>query len=91
MFESVIKAKHIDGYKIWLTFDDGSAGEIDLTRSLKNRGGVFRPLRNMEYFKKFKIENDTLSWNNGADLAPEFLYEMLKKETKNKTNLTKHA
>ena len=41
MFESVVNAKHIDGYKVWIAFDDGKSGEIDLTKVLKGRGGVF--------------------------------------------------
>lgn len=82
MFESVINAKHIDGYKVWIAFDDGKKGEIDLTNKLKNRGGVFEPLQNINYFKNFKIENDTLSWENGADLAPESLYELLIQQNK---------
>lgn len=77
MLESVIKAKHIKDYKVWVAFDDGKSGEIDLTSTLKNRGGVFIPLQDINYFKNFRIENDTLSWENGADLAPESLYELL--------------
>ena len=77
MLESIIKAKHIKDYKVWIAFDDGQEGDIDLTKTLKNRNGVFKPLQDINYFKNFKIENDTLSWENGADLAPEFLYELL--------------
>ena len=82
MFESVIKAKHISDYKVWISFDDGREGEIDLTKTIKGRNGVFQPLQNINYFKNFKIENDTLSWENGADLAPESLYELLKQQNK---------
>ena len=82
MFEAVISAKHIENYKIWIAFDDGKEGEIDLTQKLKNRGGVFQPLQDINYFKNFKIENDTLSWENGADLAPESLYELLTQQNK---------
>ena len=77
MFESLIKAKHIKDYKVWIVFDNGKKGEIDLGKKIKNRGGVFKPLQDINYFKNFKIENDTLSWENGADLAPESLYELL--------------
>lgn len=84
MFESVIKAKHVKDYKIWIAFDNGVEGEIDLTEKIKNRGGVFQPLQNQNYFKNFKIKNDTLSWESGADLAPESLYELLNKQNQNK-------
>lgn len=82
MFESVINAKHIKNYKVWIAFDDGKEGEIDLAKKLKNRGGVFEPLQDIDYFKNFKIENDTLSWKNGADIAPETLYELLIQQNK---------
>ena len=80
MFESVIKAKHIKDYKVWITFDNGMEGEIDLKQKLKNKKGVFTPLQDINYFKNFKIKNDTLSWDNGADLAPESLYELLNQQ-----------
>jgi hypothetical protein len=84
MFESVIKAKHIKDYEVWIAFDNGKKGRVDLASQLKNRGGVFKPLQDIKYFKNFKIENDTLSWENGADLAPESLYELLKQQNKKK-------
>lgn len=82
MFESVVKAKHIKNYKVWISFDNGKSGEIDLAEKLKNRGGVFEPLQDIKYFKNFKIENSTLSWENGADLAPESLYKLLNQQNK---------
>ena len=51
--------------------------KLILKKKIKNRGGVFKPLQDINYFKNFKIENNTLSWENGADLAPESLYELL--------------
>jgi hypothetical protein len=71
----VIKAEYITGYTIKLEFRDGTVGEIDLTSVLW--GPVFEPLRNIEQFKQFRIDEDfhTLVWPNGADLAPEFLHE----------------
>ena len=77
MFKHVIKAKYIADYKIWLAFNDGLEGEIDLEEKLSKKNGIFIPLKDINYFKNFKIINDTLSWENGADLAPESLYELL--------------
>ncbi len=82
MLESVIKARHVKDYKVWIAFDDGKEGEIDLEKKIKNRGGVFAPLQDISYFKNFKIRNSTLSWKNDADLAPESLYELLKEQNK---------
>jgi hypothetical protein len=68
-------ATYVSGFVIKLTFRDGTVGEVDLEHELE--GPVFEPLRDVEQFKKFHIDPEfhTLIWENGADLAPEFLYE----------------
>ena len=69
--------KYVSDYKIWLKFDDGKQGHIDLKDELW--GEVFTPLKDKKYFKKVKLQKElnTICWENGADLAPEFLYEKL--------------
>ena len=85
MFNYLVKkAKYIEGYKVWLTFADGKSGEVDLTQKLKNRGGVFEPLQDVNYFKNFEIIGSTIAWKNGAELAPESLYELFNQQNKNK-------
>jgi hypothetical protein len=78
MFLHVKEAKYLHDYVIWLRFNDGAIGEIDLEGELE--GEVFSPLRDMELFKKFKVDRDieTIVWENGADLAPEYLYDHMK-------------
>jgi len=73
MFIHVNEAKYINGYKIWLSFNDGSQGEIDLSSELY--GEIFEPLKDISFFMSFNLEGHTLSWSNGADFAPEFLRE----------------
>lgn len=75
MYPHVVEAKHTYGHSVWVRFDDGACGEIDLSGALD--GPIFEPLRNLDYFKSFSIEGYTLAWPNGADFAPEFLYEKL--------------
>ncbi len=76
MFLHVKDAKYLRDYVIWVRFNDGTEGEIDLSSELS--GPVFEPLKKVEFFKRFKINCHTLSWENGADFAPEFLKELLK-------------
>ncbi|NUM55495.1 MAG: DUF2442 domain-containing protein [Candidatus Hydrogenedentes bacterium] len=76
MFPHVMDARHIRGYTVWVRFDDGSEGEIDLLDALD--GTVFEPLRDVRFFRQFLIDGNTLAWPNGVDFAPEFLYERLK-------------
>ena len=65
-------------YVIWLRFNDGAEGMVDLKDEL--HGEVFEPLKQVERFKSFKVDPDleTIVWDNGADLAPEFLYDKMK-------------
>jgi hypothetical protein len=75
MILHVIEARYVAGHKVWLLFNDGASGEIDLSDALG--GPVFQPLRDIAYFKRFKLRFHTLSWDNDADFAPEFLREKL--------------
>lgn len=73
MFLHVTDAKYIKDYTIWAKFNDGTSGNVDLSSELDM--GVFKPLQVIDYFKNFKIRGHTLSWDNGADFAPEYLHE----------------
>ncbi len=72
----VTKAKHIDQFELEIGFSDGKVFQVDLSGSLS--GEVFEPLRVVDEFKKFRVDSelDTVVWENGADFAPEFLYEL---------------
>ncbi len=61
-------------YRLRLTFDDGTVGEVDLA-GLEWRG-VFESLRDPEYFARVAVDAEagTVTWPNGADMAPEPLY-----------------
>jgi hypothetical protein len=71
----VIEVRYIRDYTLWLKFEDGTEGEVDISRSF--RGPVFEPLRNLEYFRQVRVDPElgTIVWPNGADVAPETLYE----------------
>ena len=72
MFLHVLEARYVRDYAVWVRFSDGTAGEVDLEEELD--GPVFGPLRDIERFKRFSVAHNTLSWDNGADFAPEFLH-----------------
>ena len=75
-FLKVTRAEYLDGYRIQLWFSNGDVRIADLTDSLD--GPIFSPLRDISYFKKFTIPFNTLEWENGADFAPEYLYDISK-------------
>ena len=70
---AVIKAEYRGEYRIHVTFNDNSEKTIDFKDWL--RGPIFEPLKNIEYFKRFFVDGWTISWPNGADIAPETLFE----------------
>jgi hypothetical protein len=74
----VADAKYLKDYVIWLRFNNGSRGEVDLKDELS--GEIFEPLNDPEFFKNFTLNPEwkTIAWSNGADFAPEFLYSMLR-------------
>lgn len=76
MFLHVTAAQYLGQYRVWLEFNDGTAGDVDLESALE--GPVFEPLKDVEYFKtvRFDSEAHTITWNNGADFAPEFLRQL---------------
>ncbi len=78
MLPRVIEAEYVRDYTIRVKFADGTEGDIDLQNELE--GEVFEPLRDETYFRSFQVHPDlhTITWPNGADFAPEFLYEKVK-------------
>ncbi len=78
MIPKVIAAKYEQDYTVHVFFSDGTEGDVDMSQELY--GEMFDPLKDRSIFKQFTIhpEFHTLCWPNGADIAPEFLYEKVK-------------
>lgn len=74
-------AKYLSGYKLWIAFDDGTSGEVDLANEFK--GSMFEPLKDLAEFQNVSVdpELETIVWPNGADLAPEFLKALQSKQS----------
>jgi Protein of unknown function (DUF2442) len=70
---SVIRAEYCGGHRIHVTFNDDSEKTIDFREWLK--GPVFEPLKAPNRFRTFFLDGGTVAWSNGADIAPETLYE----------------
>jgi len=66
-------AAYVEGYNIAVEFNDGMKGVVDLSDMLKVE--VFEPLKDIRFFRNFSINNEleTITWPNGADIAPESL------------------
>jgi Protein of unknown function (DUF2442) len=73
---------HVVGpYSLALAFDNGMRKRANLGRELY--GPIFEPLRDPAYFAQAFVDPDsrTVSWPNGADFAPDFLYQLAPEET----------
>jgi hypothetical protein len=76
LLPTVIRAEHSGGLRIRVTFNDGVESTIDFSEWL--RGPIFEPLKEPEYFARFFLDGGTVAWPNGADIAPETLYQRAK-------------
>ncbi|NQT85579.1 DUF2442 domain-containing protein [bacterium] len=77
MILHVVEAKYDRDYVIQVRFNDGAKGHVDLQDELY--GDMFEPRRDLERFTAFKVDPElgAIVWENGADLAPEFLHGRL--------------
>ena len=71
---AVIRAEYRGDFQIRITFNDDSENTIDFRGWLN--GPMFEPLKSPEYFQRFFVDGGTVTWPNGADIAPETLYEV---------------
>ncbi len=73
MYVAIVGVKALDGYKIWLEFENGEKKIFDVTPYMNM--GRFAELRNKSLFNSVSIQFDTVQWANQLDFDPEFLYE----------------
>ena len=69
----VIKVKALDDYLLEVTFETKEIKIFDM-KNLINNMEFYKRLKNKEYFKKVKLYNETVIWENGEDICPEDLY-----------------
>ena len=75
MYYDVIKLKYIKDYILYVEFENGKKGRIDLKKYSK-KSGIFRELADISFFKKASINKElgVITWPNGLDIAPENIY-----------------
>lgn len=73
----VVEVGPLPGHRLKVRFADGLTGEVDLSQRLQ--GAIFGPLADQELFARASIENGTVVWPNGADLAPDVMYDEIKR------------
>ena len=75
MLKDIVEVRPIADYRLFLKFEDGVEGVVDVATMVRF-DGVFAPLRNREAFLKVSVNSEigTICWPNGADLDPDVLY-----------------
>ncbi|MEI6746998.1 MAG: DUF2442 domain-containing protein [Methylococcaceae bacterium] len=76
-FNKVIEIQYQRDYVFKIVFDDESGGEVDFSEYIK-KWDIFKPLCDLTLFQSAMIDGGTIAWENGADIAPETLYEKVK-------------
>ncbi len=77
MILNVVKADYINDFRVKILFNDGLEKIVDLEEYIySKKHPFFQPLKNIEEFQKFHVHR-TLIWDNGADIAPEYLHDKL--------------
>jgi hypothetical protein len=85
----IIDVRPVGEHRLFLRFEDGVAGEIDLYPALRF-DGVFEPLRDAAFFAEVSLNGElgTIVWPNGADLCPDVLHERLTGQHRSLVNRT---
>lgn len=77
MILNIINARYLHDYVVELEFDNDITKMVDLRDTIFNDPRpIFLPLREVDYFKNFELTLNTIAWENGLDLAPEYLISL---------------
>ncbi len=81
MLKDIIEVKPLPDYLVYLRFEDGVEGKVNIAELIEFRG-VFSPLSDPSYFAKVRVnpELGTIYWPNDADLDPDVLYSIVAAE-----------
>jgi len=84
---TISEAKYIGRYRIWLRFNTGETGEVDL-EDMVFAYKAAEPLRDPVRFAEFHLDSwPTLVWDCGFDVAPESLYQRAVEKQSNKSHV----
>lgn len=73
----VVDARALQPYRLWVRFSDGAEREVDLRKFVfSDSRPIVAALRDPAVFTRLRVQSDTVTWDNGFDLAPEFLYDL---------------
>jgi hypothetical protein len=66
-------------YRLAVTFQDGTSGIADLSAlTTTPECGVYEALKDPMVFEQARLEHGVVTWPNGADIDPAWMYEQIK-------------
>ncbi len=71
-YPGVTKVEPLGGFVLSVTFDNGERRLLDMKPYLDV--GVFKRLRSEATFHAVRVSFDTVEWDCGVDLDPEFVH-----------------
>ena len=72
MHHAITSVEPMSDYKVLVSFNNGERGVLDMKPYLEF--GVFPRLKDVEVFQRVRVAFDTIEWEVGVDLDPEFVY-----------------
>ena len=76
----VVSVKALPGFRVLVVFEDGLKGVVDLSARVRSKtAGVFSALADPALFKRVFIEHGAVTWPGELDLAPDAMYDEIKK------------
>ena len=72
MYPSVKEVIPHDDYTLSLVFENGEKGVLDMKPVLEF--GIFQRIKDLDDFKRVRVAFDTIEWDSGVDLDPEYIY-----------------
>jgi hypothetical protein len=79
MYPSVKQIIPREDYTIFIAFDNDESGILDMKPILDF--GIFQRIKDLDTFKRVRISFDTIEWDCGVDLDPEYIYMKCKKQS----------
>ena len=77
----IVSVRSDEDFRLHVVFVDGTAGDVQLRAFIESplvNGTLFERLRDADYFRQVGIELGAVMWPNGADLAPDAMYDAIR-------------
>lgn len=77
----LVSVRPDEDFRLHVVFADGTAGDVHLRALIENQstnGTLFELLREPSYFRQVRLDMGAVAWPNGADLAPDAMYDAIR-------------